>query len=108
MNHLGELDQKIRQDAAVTEQCLGARRGSAERGRREEERAHSIPEPLKPKVCPRESSAGSFASLEGRVCLGAWKDVGHARACALLSIPTLRSKRQFLINTIELSWQLSG
>lgn len=35
MNHLGELDQKICQDAAVTEQCLGARRGSVERGGQE-------------------------------------------------------------------------
>lgn len=56
---------------------------------------------------PWGSSAGSFASLEGRARLGREGD-GHAGACALFSIPTLKSNRQFPMNTARLSWGFFG
>lgn len=113
MNHLGEPDKNIpRWSRAVmteyTQDRAHSKEGLAERGKREQGKGRSSPEALQPKVCSGGISTGSFASLEGRVCLGAWMDTRACKGLCLLSIPMLGSGRQFLVNTVELSRQLSG
>lgn len=55
---------------------MGVRRGSAERGKREEGRGHSKPEPLPPKVYPGGAHQVEFDLIGGRMYLGVWKDTG--------------------------------